>query len=366
MIKIDIIAGARPNFIKIAPIIHEITISINFRYRLIHTGQHYDKKMSDNFFTQLEIPKPNKNLGVGSGSQAEQTAGIMIGYEAYLKDTYKPDLCIVVGDVNSTMACAIVAKKENIKIAHIEAGIRSNDLKMPEEINRILTDSITDYYFTTSVTANKNLLDHGVKLKNIFFVGNVMIDTLKKFESRFYPPQIFLDQKLNKDEYYVLTLHRPSNVDNDEKLFNILGEIDSHTMSFKVIYPVHPRVKSKLDSRKHFFKNIIEVEPMPYLEFNYLVKNAKGVITDSGGITEEATVYNVPCITLRKNTERPETLNIGTNVLVKKFPDEFRNYISLINKNEWKKSKVPEKWDGNTATRIVKHIQEIFNPSNTL
>lgn len=360
MIKIDIIAGARPNFIKIAPLIHAFQTITDLQHRLIHTGQHYDKKMSGDFFTQLEIPLPHKNLAVGSGTQAEQTAGIMIGYENYLDETYKPDLCIVVGDVTSTMACAIVAKKKQIKIAHVEAGIRSGDLSMPEEINRIVTDSITDYFFTTTATANQNLINSGIKPEQIFFVGNVMIDTLKKNELKLYPPQIWEQFKLKRKDYFVLTLHRPSNVDDNELFFKILTDIDYEAKGKHVVYPVHPRVKEKLLESNIKFKNIKLVEPMSYLEFNYLVKNSKGIITDSGGITEEATMYNVPCITLRGNTERPETVDLGTNVLVKNFPAEFRNYMSMIHKDNWKKGNIPEKWDGKAAARICKHILEIY------
>jgi UDP-N-acetylglucosamine 2-epimerase (non-hydrolysing) len=256
---------------------------------------------------------------VGSGTQAEQTAGIMIGYEKYLDTTYNPALCILVGDVTSTLACAIVAKKKQIKIAHVEAGIRSGDISMPEEINRIVTDSITDYFFTTTETANQNLINSGIKPEKIFFVGNVMIDTLKKNESKFYPPKIWDHLQLSPQNYFVLTLHRPSNVDNDKLFFNILSEIDHEAKEKHVVYPVHPRVKEKLLESKIKYKNIKLVEPMSYLEFNYLVKNSKGIITDSAGITEEATMYNVPCITLRGNTERPETVDLGTNVLEKNF-----------------------------------------------
>lgn len=360
MIKIDIIAGARPNFIKIAPLIHEFQKTNKFEYRLIHTGQHYDKKMSDDFFSQLNIPHPNKNLAVGSGSQAEQTSGIMLGYEKYLETSYNPNLCVVVGDVTSTMACAIVAKKRQIKVAHIEAGIRSGDLKMPEEINRILTDSITDYFFTTTQSASDNLMKTGVNTKQIFFVGNIMIDTLKRNVNKFFAPAIWKEFQLFQKKYFVLTLHRPSNVDNSKNFFNILSEIDKGAINNYVIYPVHPRVREKLKSKNIKYQNIKFVEPIPYLEFNFLVKNAKAVITDSGGITEEATVYGIPCITLRKNTERPETVSIGTNILLKNFPNGFKEAVYKINNNTWKKGSIPEKWDGKTAKRIVKQLENIY------
>ena len=360
-IKIDIIAGARPNFIKIAPIIYALKSDSQFQCRLVHTGQHYDKTMSDDFFSQLQLPKPDHNLEVGSGSQAKQTAGIMLGYENYIKTTHKPALSIVVGDVTSTMACALVAKKEMIKVAHVEAGIRSGDLSMPEEINRIVTDSITDYFFTTSKLANTNLKKTGISAQQIYFVGNVMIDTLQKFESKFYLPQIWKSFNLKSKNYFVLTLHRPSNVDQNEFFFEMLNIIDKEAVKFPVIYPVHPRIKAKFKISEHIFKNIKIVEPMSYLEFNYLVKQAKAVITDSGGITEETTVYNIPCITLRQNTERPETVELGTNVLVNQFPQDFKKYMNMIHNNEWKIGSIPDKWDGNAAARILKHIQNISN-----
>ena len=252
--KIDIIAGARPNFMKIAPIIEQIKISqINnskIQFRLIHTGQHYDKNMSDNFFKQLDIPKPDINLGVGSGSQSKQTSKIMIGYEnLVIKD--KPDYCMVVGDVNSTMACSIVAKKNDIKVIHVEAGIRSWDNTMPEEINRIVTDSITDYFFTTSEFANKNLLKCGVSKDKIFFVGNTMIDTLLKHRPNFSKPKIWNQIGLNKKKFIVMTLHRPSNVDDKEKLNFFLNEIVKNCNGIPLIFPTHPRTEKQINSLKN-------------------------------------------------------------------------------------------------------------------
>jgi len=360
LIQIDIIAGARPNFIKIAPLMHKLKTHSKFDVRLIHTGQHYDTKMSAAFFKQLDIPEPNVNLAVGNGTQAEQAGGIMIKYEHYLIRTYKPNLCMVVGDVTSTMACAIVAKKEGIKVAHIEAGLRSGDFNMPEEINRILTDSITDYYFTTTKNASMTLLNEGVKPANIFFVGNIMIDTLRKFESKFYAPKVWKEENLQTKNYFVLTLHRPSNVDDDKRFIEILSILNDNVSSFKLIYPVHPRVVEKLKKSSQLLPNIFPTAPLPYLEFNYLVKNAKAVITDSGGITEETTVYGIPCMTIRDNTERPETVTIGTNKLLKQFPRGIKDAFSKVNSNSWKKGDIPEKWDGKTAKRIVKHLDTIF------
>ena len=359
LIYLDIIAGARPNFIKIAPLLHELKKDEKFKVRLIHTGQHYDSNMSDVFFSQLHIPKPEFNLAVGSGSQAEQTGYIMMKYEDLLQNTYTPDLCVVVGDVNSTMACSIVAKKHNAKVAHIEAGLRSGDLTMPEEINRILTDSISDYFFTTSKNATQNLLNQGVNPDNIFFVGNIMIDTLKKFEPKFCPPEIWEKEHLLSKCYLVLTLHRPSNVVDNDRFLDILKHIDNNSGNTKIIYPVHPRVSEKIKMLNTDLSNIITTNPLPYLEFNFLLKHAKGVITDSGGITEEATVYNVPCLTLRNSTERPETVITGSNELIKDFPIGYAEALLKINNDAWKKAKMPEKWDGKTAVRILECLIEI-------
>jgi len=354
---IDIIAGARPNFIKIAPIIHSINSEGNFSFRLIHTGQHYDKNMSGNFFEQLNIPEPDINLNVGSGSQATQTANIMIKYEGVLNCSI-PDLCLVVGDVNSTMACAIVAKKFKIKVAHVESGIRSFDLGMPEEINRMITDSITDYFFTTSNYANDNLLELGFNKKNIFFVGNTMIDTLNKHRNKFQKPKLFDELKLIKGEYFVITMHRPNNVDGIDKLKELLMCVVNNINYLKIIFPMHPRTQSVL---KDFdSSNLILVPPLSYLEFNYLVENSKCVITDSGGITEETTVMGIPCITLRDNTERPETISEGTNELAGTNPDKIILLLKQLFLKEWKKGKVPELWDGYASNRIVKILNDLI------
>ena len=360
--KIDIIAGARPNFVKIAPIIHNIKykqkIGYDIDYKLIHTGQHYDDSMSENFFKDLDIPLPDINLNVGSSSHAKQTADIMIGYEKELfKD--RPDLCLVVGDVNSTMACAIVAKKMNIYVAHVEGGIRSNDFSMPEEINRIVTDSISDYFFTTSKNANQNLLNCGVKQDKIFFVGNVMIDTLKKQFDKFEEPSFYRSFGLDTKKFFVLTLHRPSNVDNISKLSELLCLINDNVGRLPIIFPIHPRTSRNFEKCDKEFENIITVPPLSYLQFNFLVKNSKGIITDSGGITEEATVLNVPCITLRDNTERPETVEIGTNELVGDNKEKIILSLSKILDDNWKKSLIPELWDGCAAERIIDKLLEI-------
>lgn len=356
LMLLDIIAGARPNFMKIAPIIEAIQNAQkegkNIHFRLIHTGQHYDKNMSDSFFEQLNIPHPDINLGAGGGTQAEQTAAIMIGYEKVVME--KPSqLCLVVGDVTSTMACSIVAKKLNIKVAHVEAGIRSYDMTMPEEINRMVTDSITDYFFTTSEVANQNLRKAGIDESRIFFVGNTMIDTLLKQRPRFQQPAVWNELQLIDNQYFVMTLHRPGNVDQAEKLRNLIFEITNNAQGLPIVFPVHPRTAKIFKDLGIAAKNLYTIEPLGYLEFNYLVEKAKCVITDSGGITEETTVLRVPCITLRDSTERPETVTIGTNELIGTDPAAIAPALEKLFLGNWKKGEIPELWDGVTAKRIV-------------
>ena len=354
--KITIIAGARPNFIKIAPIIKAIEKKQSegkaISFRLVHTGQHYDKNLSDTFFTELNIPQPNVNLEVKSGTQAEQTAAIMIAFEKELNQN-PCDLVLVVGDVNSTMACAIVAKKNNTKVVHVEAGIRSGDLTMPEEINRIVTDSITDYFFTTSVLAGENLLQNGVKKSAIHFVGNVMIDTLYQNLNRINPPEFWHEYKLEEKNYIVLTLHRPSNVDEEKSLVNLLNGIDKMAENKKIIFPIHPRTKAILGEQNLLFKNIILVNPQGYLNFMYLIKNSFAVITDSGGISEETTILNIPCFTMRTTTERPETIVLGTNYLVGISLENLEKTYTHFLKNGLKPSSIPMLWDGKAAERII-------------
>ena len=357
--KIDLIAGARPNFMKISPIIDAIKVAQikgeNIEYRIVHTGQHYDKNMSGSFFEQLEIPLPDVYLEAGSGTQAEQTAKIMMGYESLLKQE-STDYCLVVGDVTSTMACSIVAKKMNIKLIHVEGGIRSWDLSMPEEINRMVTDSITDYFFTTSETANNNLMKNGIPEDRIFFVGNTMIDTLLKHRPNFKQPLIWDEVGLSEKNYIVMTLHRPANVDEEMILKELIDEIIDHSKDIPIIFPVHPRTVKKLESLGIFYPNLHLVEPLGYLEFNYLVERAKAVITDSGGITEETTVMNIPCMTLRDNTERPETIEIGTNELLGVNPKAVGPAMGKLFLGDWKKGSIPPMWDGKSAERIIDHL----------
>jgi len=360
---IDIIAGARPNFMKIAPIIRAMTAREAeggpLRYRLIHTGQHYDAKMSGDFFTQLGIPTPHINLEVGSGTQAEQTAAIMVRYEKLLLEN-RSDLCLVVGDVTSTMACAIVAQKLTVKVAHVEAGIRSGDWTMPEEINRMVTDSITNYFFTTSEFANENLRAAGIGQDRIFFVGNTMIDTLLANRERLTKPALWNDLGLEPGEYFLLTLHRPANVDGSNMFSNLLQAIAAATRGMKVIFPVHPRTAKTLQQLNAVPSNILIVDPQPYLEFNYLMSHAKAVITDSGGITEETTVMGVPCMTLRNSTERPETVSIGTNELLGVDPAALRPALDRLFDGKWKRGGIPELWDGHTSQRIVRILESVL------
>ena len=352
--KLTIIAGARPNFMKIAPIIHAINKKSDFglSYRLVHTGQHYDPKMSHTFFEELNIPLPDVNLNCGGGTQAEQTAAIMIAFEKELKSN-PADLVMVVGDVTSTMACSIVAKKMNVKVAHIEAGLRSWDLTMPEEINRIVTDSLSDYFFTTTELAGKNLRNTGAKPEQIFFVGNVMIDTLLSNRNRFRKPVVWDELSLQKGKYIVITLHRPGNVDDLGKLKAFMDKITAHSNNLPIIFPMHPRTAKVFNELGINASNLRIIEPLGYLEFNYLVEKSKCVITDSGGITEETTVMGIPCITLRDNTERPETVEIGTNELIGTNPESIQPALKKVLSGKWKKGSIPAKWDGKTAERIV-------------
>jgi UDP-N-acetylglucosamine 2-epimerase (non-hydrolysing) len=372
--KIDLIAGARPNFMKIAPIIDAIHAVQNkgydISYRLVHTGQHYDRNMSGSFFDELGIPEPDVNLGAGGGTQAEQTSAIMMGYEKLLISE-KPDLCLVVGDVTSTIACAISAQKMHVKVAHVEGGIRSGDWTMPEEINRMVTDSITNYFFTTSETANNNLRKSGVGDDRIFFVGNTMIDTLVKHRPRFKQPGVWGEKKLEKGKYLVMTLHRPANVDQESKFKDLLEEIISSSNGTPLVFPVHPRTAKIISglglegSIGSNGRSLFLIDPLGYLEFNYLVENSLAVITDSGGITEETTVMGVPCMTLRDNTERPETITLGTNELLGTNPKAIRPAMEKLFSGNWKKGSIPELWDGRTADRIINHLMELFPARQT-
>ena len=423
---ITLIAGARPNFMKIAALVHAIERynelngerreaigeSQEIQYRLVHTGQHYDKNMSDTFFEELGIPAPDVNLGCGGGTQAEQTAAIMVAFEKELM-AHPTDVVLVVGDVTSTMACSIVAKKLNTRVCHVEAGIRSWDLTMPEEINRMVTDSLADYMFTTSDVANRNLVRQGAllvesgKLKversskvesgelkgdgdvlpedkyanqriqqRVWHVGNVMIDTLLANRSRFRKPEVWDTLGLKEKEYIVMTMHRPANVDEENHLREMMEQIITNVEGLPIVFPIHPRTALRLKelmsegmkdaslqdgsaNLQERFPNLHIVEPMGYLEFNYLVERAKAVVTDSGGITEETTVMGVPCITLRDNTERPETCTIGTNELIGTKPEAIKPALDKLFAGQWKKGAIPPLWDGHTAERIVRVLADL-------
>ncbi|MBN1181563.1 MAG: UDP-N-acetylglucosamine 2-epimerase (non-hydrolyzing) [Bacteroidales bacterium] len=365
--RLTLIAGARPNFIKIAPIIEAIARyrvqgaeGRDIKYRLVHTGQHYDRKMSDTFFRELNIPEPDVNLGCGGGTQAEQTAAIMVAFEKELLAN-PADLVMVVGDVTSTMACSIVAKKLHTKVAHVEAGIRSNDLTMPEEINRMVTDCLADYFFTTTLDAGENLKKLGIPEDRIFFVGNVMIDTLLSNQARFKKPAIWDQLELEQGNYLVMTLHRPANVDEESKFRALLEAIIKNSNGLPVIFPVHPRAAKIIQSLSlKVSKSLHLIDPLGYLEFNYLVQHAKAVITDSGGITEETTIMGIPCLTLRDNTERPETITIGTNELIGTNPDGIKPALDKLFAGKWKKGSIPNLWDGKTAERIVARLIELY------
>lgn len=353
---VDVIAGARPNFVKVASIIRAMRLraaeGADIAWRLIHTGQHYDPLLSATFFEQLGIPQPDCNLEVGAGTQAQQTGAIMERYEAILLDR-PADLCLVVGDVTSTMACAITAQKLHVAVAHVEAGIRSGDWTMPEEINRMATDAVSDWFFTTSETAGETLRRSGVAESSIFFVGNTMIDTLLSNRARFLRPDFWDRLGLVEGSYIVVTLHRPANVDDIGELDQFVRTIADNSRRLPVIFPVHPRTARTLAKLSAMPANIHAIEPLPYLQFNYLVEHAAVVITDSGGITEEATVLGVPCMTLRDTTERPETVTMGTNELVGTDPAVIPAWLARLFAGEWKKGGVPSLWDGMAGERIV-------------
>jgi UDP-N-acetylglucosamine 2-epimerase (non-hydrolysing) len=315
--------------------------------------------MSGSFFEELGIPEPHLNLEVGSGTQAEQAAGIMVRCEQVLLEA-PSDRCLVVGDVTSTMACAIAARKLGVPVAHVEGGLRSGDWTMPEEINRVVTDSITNWFFTASITAGQTLQRHGVPADAIFFVGNTMIDTLLAQMPRLRPPDFWSTIGLQPGHYFVVTLHRPNNVDGEQQLLRLLQAIAAHTGGLPVVFPVHPRTAKSLRELEGQTPNLHYVEPQGYLEFNYLVKHARCVITDSGGVTEETTVMGGPCLTLRDNTERPETVTIGTNELIGTNPANLPPALDRIMAGHGKTGRIPERWDGQAAVRIVAELERLL------
>ncbi|MEW6053666.1 MAG: UDP-N-acetylglucosamine 2-epimerase (non-hydrolyzing) [Nitrospirota bacterium] len=372
-----IVAGARPNFMKIAPLIHAIRESNARNARIspviVHTGQHYDKVLSQIFFDDLGIPEPDFNLGIGSGSHAEQTGRIMIAFEQVAL-AQNPDLVVVAGDVNSTIACALVAAKLSIPVAHIEAGLRSFDKTMPEEINRILTDRISDFLFTPSRDADENLRKEGIAAEKIFFVGNIMVDSLMLIMKHIHKSRILsmLGKILDHHTgYAMITLHRPSNVDDKRTLEQVLGCIKELSRDMPMLFPVHPRTAKQindfglgrnitwLDADYHIMRgqnasNIYGLPPLGYLDFVTLMARAKVIFTDSGGIQEESTVLGIPCITLRENTERPVTVTEGTNTITGNDPEKITGaFIRAISPGEKSIRSIPALWDGKTAPRIV-------------
>lgn len=361
MKKIISVVGARPNFMKVAPI-HKAFLAYgdNVHHLICHTGQHYDENMSKIFFTDLGLPKPDFYLGVGSGSHAEQTARIMIEFEKILLQE-KPDLVIVVGDVNSTIACCLVASKLGIKTAHVEAGLRSLDRTMPEEINRILTDAIADYLFVTEMSGLKNLKAENVDRHKIFFTGNVMIDSLIEHMPKADLSPVLKNYKLKSGNYILVTLHRPSNVDDKESLCQLASLLKAVSKGKKLIFPVHPRTRmniNKFGLEKSFGRNVILTDPFGYIDFLALTKNAELIITDSGGIQEESTYLGIQCITVRNSTERPVTVNIGTNFLEGTDLEKVKNRALSVLEGNIKKGSIPEFWDGKAASRIAQTIMD--------
>lgn len=366
MKKLCCIVGARPNFMKIAPIMRELEKNTDsIKTILVHTGQHYDESMNDTFFEQLEIPRPDVHMGIGSASHAVQTADIMKNFETVLRSE-KPDAILVVGDVNSTIACALVAAKENVRVIHVEAGLRSYDRAMPEEINRILTDQLSDLLFITEKDARQNLEKEGISGEKIQFVGNVMIDTLFHNLNKTEDALSVFEKRnigINSDSNYgVLTLHRPSNVDDPNCLRTLLETIGNISKKIPLVFPVHPRTAQKIKDanlQSLISKNgIYAVEPLSYLELLGLMKNATLVLTDSGGIQEETTALGVPCITLRENTERPITITNGTNTLAGTDRNKILEAADDILKSGGKSGRIPELWDGHAAERIVTYLKE--------
>lgn len=362
--KIHLIAAARPNFMKIAPLYHELSAHDWCDVSIIHTGQHYDANMSDDIFKDLMLPEPHFHLGVGGGTHAEQVGKVMIAYENICLNIQRPDLLIVVGDVNSTAACAQVAAKLHIKVAHLEAGLRSGDRRMPEEINRLVTDAICDYLWTPSPDADENLKHEGHPDSRITRVGNIMMDSYELLFDKINSEKAPEKYGLSNNEYGVVTLHRPSNVDDPKILKTLMDALIENSKKIKLIFAIHPRTKQSLkknnlweNMQRH--KNLILIEPISYVPFMSLVKTAKLIITDSGGVQEETTYLDIPCLTLRENTERPITITEGTNKLVK--PEDLSKNVDDVLNGNWIHGKKPDNWDGQTAKRISAIIKDILN-----
>ncbi len=365
MLKVINVVGARPNFMKVAPIVAAMKARpAKFHPLVVHTGQHYDAEMSDSFFRDLQLPQPDVHLGVGSASHAVQTAAVMERFEPVVLRE-KPDWVLVVGDVNSTIACALVCVKLGVKVAHVEAGLRSRDRTMPEEINRLLTDQIADLLFTPSPDADANLRAEGIPEERIRFVGNVMIDSLHQNLERARGSSVRKDLGVDGIDYAVITLHRPSNVDSAETFARILTALEAISESLPVVFPVHPRTRKTiaelgLSERVAAMKNLRVIDPLGYLDFLHLYSGSRLVLTDSGGIQEETTALGIPCLTLRENTERPITVELGTNVVVGTDPDKIipaaRNALNGVAKPA---AQQPPLWDGHTSERILDALEEV-------
>ena len=374
------VVGARPNFMKVAPLHRAIKNLAGWTSKIVHTGQHFDAKMSDIFFTQLELPKPDFFLGIGGGSHTEVTAKIMLAFEKIV-ESEKPDLIIVVGDVTSTLACTLVAIKMGIPLAHVEAGLRSGDRTMPEEINRILTDSVANYLFVTEQSGLDHLKREGVPDEKVFFTGNVMIDSLVRYQEKAKSSSILeelglqpsdLENRrdtsgLHETDYIVMTMHRPANVDTETGLKAILELIELSTAKTKVVFPIHPRTRSNmakfgLEDTLTQNKNLILTEPLGYLEFIQLMTHSKAILTDSGGIQEETTYLGIPCLTFRDSTERPITVTLGTNQLLAELnPKITFAALEEILAGHHKKGQIPPLWDGHAAERIAENLFNLFS-----
>jgi|TARA_R100000742_G_C4279616_1_gene104760 UDP-N-acetylglucosamine 2-epimerase (non-hydrolysing) len=370
MRKVIHIIGARPNFIKAAPLIKSLNKTDNIENIVLHTGQHYDKNMSEQFFVDLNIPKPDINLGLGGGTHATQTANIMSGCEKVFSGL-KPDIVVVYGDINSCVAATLVASKmhledndiEKISVVHIESGLRSYDRTMPEELNRIVTDSLSDYLFVTSEDAIDNLKSEGIPEERCFFVGNTMIDSLVEFENTFDSSDILDRNDLSAKEYSLITLHRPFTVDSEERLIELMDTLVELSKDIKCVFPIHPRTRNSLVKFGLYDKysnidNLLLTEPIGYIDFMCLQKNCKFVITDSGGVQEESSYFNIPCLTVRDNTERPITISKGTNKLI---GTDYKNILDEVKNIDYNKDSDIKLWDGNSSTRITRHIEDLLS-----
>ncbi len=361
-LEVIVVVGARPNFVKAAPILEGLSRHEGVSTRLVHTGQHYGRVMSGEFFRELELPPPDVNLKAGSGTHAGQTAAVMVGFERVLGER-RPDVVVVVGDVNSTMACAVTAAKAEVPVAHVEAGLRSFDRRMPEEVNRIVTDSLSAILFTTEESANRNLHREGHPEERIHFVGNVMIDTLMKLAGKAGALDVAAGIGPGSADYALMTLHRPSNVDESDRLAEIIGAVREICREIQVVFPAHPRAMARLrtsglEAEIRSTPGFHLVKPLGYLSFLSLMRGARMVLTDSGGVQDETTALGVPCLTLRENTERPVTVELGTSVLVGSSRRRILDAARSVLEGSHKRGKLPPLWDGKAAERIAKVLAE--------